>query len=1360
MNRIFYPWSVPYPNRYGTAQLILPARKNNLFFLGHYLQHFHLKFLSLFVVALFFVASSAIGQGPCPTSNCTSGDIRITKVELIKADGTALPNFCTPGVDLQVKLRVTFEVTSKTRYGFLVVANVLINGNSIGTIAHCNPGTFAKGLHTMDVATFSNGNPIIWPCGSLIQLKDVYTAWDQQVETASHPGVCTYLNSNGTISNCASINPKCKFYGANEPIIIVAPLIASFTTTEGSCNGLKRTWTFTSTTTGGTSPYTYTWNFGDGTPPLVTTQNPVTHDYAYSVTGNVNVSVSVKDASTPTNQTSAAQPQTISITSCCVASTVPTGASAASPSICSGGSTSISVTGGSLGTGASWKWYKDGCGTGASIGTGSSINVNPTTTTTYYVRAEGDCGITSCASVTVTVKNPSVNPTGASAVSTVLCLGQSTDLNVSGGSLGTNASWKWYAGGCGSGTSIGTGPSITVTPTVTTTYYVRAEGDCNNTSCASVVVTVKTPSTAPTGATAVQSVICSGSSTNLGVTGGSLGTNASWKWYIGGCGTGSAIGTGASISVSPTQTTTYYVRAEGDCGNSTCAFVTVTVKYPSTNPTGASAVSSNLCVGQSTSLSVTGGSLGTNASWKWYAGGCASGTSIGTGPSITVTPSVTTTYYVRAEGDCNNTICASVVVTVKTLSTAPTGASATSPTICIGGSTNISVVGGSLGTNASWKWYKDGCASGASIGSGTTINVSPSQTTTYFVRAEGDCNNTACASVQVTVNSPSAGGTLASNRTICAGSNSGLLTLSGYSGSILRWEGSYTNGIGSYSPIGNTTGLTSFTSGVLHQDVWVRVVVQNGACPEATSNPVKISVQWGIGNNYIEESQIVCRGNAPAGLTGYLPTGGDGNYSYQWQKRTTGSWSDISGATGKNYAPGAITENTQFRRVVSSGTACSGNQSPAITISISPESEVYPVTKTNFCQTAPNTGSVKLADSYPGVSYQLKKASDNSSVQSPKIGTGDALTWTGLAAGTYYVYGTGLAPTYCTSQTANVTILMFDCTEFYTLSQGGYGNNGGSCLGSDGVNTILTLLGSTDLVIGTTNSITVPATIAGATKLNQTLPGGSGADALPAGNCTITTGCFVSPTYLTSGGKINNGLLSQTITLALNARWNNGALLSFPIRSGYLTTQDMNGCYPNSTPSEGCDIVSIQINQNVVNYLGGNATVADLLQLANDVLGGTKTPGINGVPSYSDISGAATSITTAFHDGRRFLNYFQTQQGCELLTGSSNRETTTESPTSSVMAEREANNILTVTAYPNPFADNINFEIEAKHSGKAMLEVYSVTGQKVKTVYNGNLSAGKQRFTVTIPMHQRSVLFYVFTMGDQKKTGKLLYRGR
>src|SRR4030095_1359770 len=422
MKSMLYPETFPYPNRYGITKVISPSWKNNL-------QHFHLKILSLFLAALLF-AMSSFGQGPCPGANCNSGDIRITKVELLQLDGSKLQTSCAAGTSLQIKLRVTFDVTSATRYGFLVVSSIYINNSLAGTIASCDPATFSQGIHTMDVAQYVNGNPIMLACGSMVQLKDTYTAWDQQVATPGHPGICTYLNSNGSISDCSTIAPKCKYYGDNEPIVVVAPLIASFTTQEGACNGLKRTWTFTSTSVGGTAPYTYTWNFGDGSPALVTTQNPVTHDYAYGISGNLDVTLSVEDAATPTHHVSATQPQTISVTSCCIASTVPTGASAVTAAICSGGNTNISVAGGSLGTGSSWKWYAGGCGNGVSIGTGATINVNPTVTTTYYVRAEGDCGTTLCASVTVTVKIPSVAPTGASAVSPTICVGQSTGISV------------------------------------------------------------------------------------------------------------------------------------------------------------------------------------------------------------------------------------------------------------------------------------------------------------------------------------------------------------------------------------------------------------------------------------------------------------------------------------------------------------------------------------------------------------------------------------------------------------------------------------------------------------------------------------------------------------------------------------------------------------------------------------------------------------------------------------------------------------------------------------------------------------------------------------------------------------------
>ncbi|HRN95733.1 MAG TPA: DUF2341 domain-containing protein, partial [Chitinophagales bacterium] len=62
----------------------------------------------------------------------------------------------------------------------------------------------------------------------------------------------------------------------------------------------------------------------------------------------------------------------------------------------------------------------------------------------------------------------------------------------------TDASWVWYAGGCGSGSNIGTGTSITVTPGSTTNYYVRAESPCGNTTCTSYTLTYQTPSGDPT----------------------------------------------------------------------------------------------------------------------------------------------------------------------------------------------------------------------------------------------------------------------------------------------------------------------------------------------------------------------------------------------------------------------------------------------------------------------------------------------------------------------------------------------------------------------------------------------------------------------------------------------------------------------------------------------------------------------------------------------------------------------------------------------------------------------------------------------------------------------------------------------
>ncbi len=81
---------------------------------------------------------------------------------------------------------------------------------------------------------------------------------------------------------------------------------------------------------------------------------------------------------------------------------------------------------------------------------------------------------------------------------------------------------------------------------------------------------------APPVLSASQTVVCPGTAINMLAT-GSLSAGSQWVWYAGSCGQ-QAVGTGGSLSLMPSQTTTYYVRSESACtaaGN--CDSITIVV---------------------------------------------------------------------------------------------------------------------------------------------------------------------------------------------------------------------------------------------------------------------------------------------------------------------------------------------------------------------------------------------------------------------------------------------------------------------------------------------------------------------------------------------------------------------------------------------------------------------------------------------------------------------------------------------------------------------------------------------------------------------------------------------------------------
>jgi hypothetical protein len=148
-------------------------------------------------------------------------------------------------------------------------------------------------------------------------------------------------------------------------------------------------------------------------------------------------------------------------------------------------------------------------------------------------------------------------------------------------------------------------------------------------------------------ATANPSTVCAGSSSTITASGG---TNYHWN-------TGE---TTASITVSPTQQTTYTVTGDGGSGCSGTASVTVSVSQPPT--VTASASPATICPGASSTLTATG-----NANvYQWNTGQ--------TGQTITVSPSATTTYFVAGYNSFNCRTIAQVDVTVDASACSGSGA--------------------------------------------------------------------------------------------------------------------------------------------------------------------------------------------------------------------------------------------------------------------------------------------------------------------------------------------------------------------------------------------------------------------------------------------------------------------------------------------------------------------------------------------------------------------------------------------------------------------------------------------------------------------------------------------------------------
>ncbi|TXK33798.1 T9SS type B sorting domain-containing protein, partial [Pontibacter qinzhouensis] len=408
--------------------------------------------------------------------------------------------------------------------------------------------------------------------------------------------------------------------------------------------------------------------------------------------------------------------------------------------------------------------------------------------------------------------------------------------------------------------------------------------------------------------------------------------------------------------VALTQTTWFRrVVSSGDCPNPSAA-IEITVQENIAN--NLLAAEQTVCSG-STGISLTGtlptGGNGTYAYiWEVSTLNAQDGFTAAPGKNDEqdyTTGFLTQTSWFRRKvisAPCAEHTSLAVQITVNptisnnTVSAAHTICSGTAPTEFTG-----SAPAGGNGTYVYlWEYSTEGPASGfkpaIGMNSGQHYLSGVLYETTWFRRmvVSAPCPPVASAAVQVTVNPVIANNTISGNQTVCTGSAPALLTGLAPTGGdgiySYRWEES-TDGF-TYIAATGTNAQATYQAGTLTQTTWFRRVVSSGNCTDLSA-PVQIIVNEQLTANTISEDQLICMGASPMGLTGSAPEGGTGSYTFLWESSTVGGSAGFSAASGSNtgpdYLPGALTQTTWFRRVVTAG-PCPPSQSNTVKVTVTP----------------------------------------------------------------------------------------------------------------------------------------------------------------------------------------------------------------------------------------------------------------------------------------------------------------------------------------------------------------------------------------------------------------------------------------
>jgi gliding motility-associated-like protein len=602
-------------------------------------------------------------------------------------------------------------------------------------------------------------------------------------------------------------------------------------------------------------------------------------------------------------------------------------AAAGATPICSGNNTTISLTGATAG--ATIQWQSKTTGVFADI-IGANASTYPTgilTATTSYqaIVTANNCSATS--NVVAVIINAIPSPGTATADANSLCNGGNTQIKLAGATAGATIQWQNKTTGVFADI-IGANASTYPTGVLNTTTSYQAIVTLNNCSAISNIVTVTiNPSGIPGTASADVSTLCAGDSTVLRLTGQSGAIQ--WQSFTSGSFNNINGATSATYNTHGITTTTRYravVGGNGCTSNSNEVTVTVNPIPVGGNITPSAATT---CTGNSVTLTLK--NYVGQIQWQTDANGPFADIAQETDNTYQ-TPVLTATTRYRAV--LKNSGCPDVNSTVSTVTIAPMSlggaALATPSTICNNQTTTIKLQN-SVGTTI--QWQKKTTGSYANIPQGlnssefTTLGI----TSTTFYRAivqNSDCPSAISDEAQVNIAPSAVGGTAtADSSTICSGSTTAI-RLTGYVGTGIQWQ-SDESGSGIFANVSSNGNSNVYQVINLTKTTSYRAIVQSNNCPTAISSTAKVTITPpALGGTISANPQSICSGaTSKLTLSGYTGT------DIKWEKNISGTFVTIAGAIGPEYTTIALTDDTEYRAIVTNG-HCGSAVSTKVTVEI------------------------------------------------------------------------------------------------------------------------------------------------------------------------------------------------------------------------------------------------------------------------------------------------------------------------------------------------------------------------------------------------------------------------------------------